>query len=762
MKLELSYQELNSIFSTSLPDSNVRIESVTFDTRKIIRGESSLFIALEGEFRDGHDFVKNAYDKGVRTFIVTDSDRFDLPDAQFIEVENPLNALQEIARNHRNKFSYPIIAITGSAGKTITKEWLSQILSVKYKVIRSPKSYNSQLGVALSLLELNDSADLAIIEAGISRPEEMALLEKMIQPTYGIVTSIGSAHQENFNSKIDQLNEKLKLFIHSEKIFIHDSIPFEEHDSRIQLVVTKSYANLLAHMNFDDEISRNNASLVVACAQEFKLTDEEIIDELNALDRVALRLETFDGINNSVIINDTYNLDLDAFRSSLEYQLSLAKGKDRVAIIGTDDHSEEIKSLLEEFEPIETHFFNPITIGSLNNVIESIHNAVVLVKGKRFMQMERYALRLRAKKHQTYVEIDLNAIKDNIAYFKKQLPQETKILAMVKASSYGSGIEQIGQYLERIGIDYLGVAYADEGVELRKVGVKTPILVMNSEEYGFEDCIKYNLAPCIYSTAQLDSFIKQLIYAGKSNYPIHLKIETGMNRLGFQISDLDSLIDMLNSQPEVQIQSVYSHLANADDLTSNFIHEQVEQFKQSIAFLKKHINYSFDCHILNSEGTLNYPKYHFDMVRLGIGMYGYVNSEDHSSQLTSAIKWFSSVSQIKNIEAGNTIGYNRQGKAISDMNIAVIPVGYADGFRRSLSNGIGGVYIQGNYCPVVGNVCMDMIMVDIQNLSISEGETVEIIGDHQSVIDLAEKMNTIAYEVLTGISKRVHRVYLDD
>ena len=762
MKLELLYQDLNSIFSTSLPDSNVKIESIAFDTRKITNGESTLFVALKGEFRDGHDFLETAYNKGVRTFIVSNTHKFKPSDAQFIMVENTLVALQDIAKNHRNKFSYPIVAITGSAGKTITKEWLSQILGVKYKVIRSPKSYNSQLGVALSLLELNDSADLAIIEAGISNSDEMEILEKMIQPTYGILTSIGSAHQENFESKNDKLEEKLKLFKNVKKVFVHDSVELENPDSTVHLVKTKAYSSLLENMNFDDEISRNNASLAIACSQELDLSETEIIDQLKELDRVALRLETFDGINNSIIINDTYNLDLDAFRSSLEYQLSVAKGKDRVAIVGTDDDATEIKKLLSEFEPIKTYFVAPTDLGSLEDEIESTSNAVVLVKGKRSMHMERYALRLRAKKHQTFVEIDLNAIKNNIAYFKKQLPQETKVLAMVKASSYGSGIEQIGQYLERIGIDYLGVAYADEGVELRRVGVKTPILVMNSEAYGFEDCIKYNLAPCIYSTSQLDSFIKQLIYAGKSNYPIHVKIETGMNRLGFQYDQLESLIKMIKSQPEVQIYSVYSHLANSDDLTSNFIHEQVEQFEKSIAFLKEHVNYNFECHILNSEGILNYPAYHFDMVRLGIGMYGAISSEKHAGQLTQSLKWFSSVSQIKTVEAGNTIGYNRQGMALKDMKIAIIPVGYADGFRRTLGDGKGGVYIRGTFCPVIGNVCMDMIMVNIGDLSIAEGETVEIIGEHQSVADLADQMGTIAYEVLTGISKRVHRVYLDD
>jgi len=762
LKLDLSYKDLASIFSTSLPVSNIRIESVVFDTRKIINGENSLFFALKGEFRDGHDYIEEAYNKGVRTFVVSKSHDSGLKNATFIVVENTLKSLQALAKNHREKFHYPIIAITGSAGKTITKEWLSQLLSVKYKVIRSPKSYNSQLGVALSLLELNESADLAIIEAGVSKPGEMDLLEEMIQPAIGILTSIGSAHQGNFESRDHQLVEKLKLFKNALKVFIHDSIEIKEPIDIYQKVETNSYSSYLEKMNFDDEISRNNASLVIACAQELELSDSEITNQLQELDRIALRLETFDGINNSIIINDTYNLDLDAFRSSLEYQLSIAKGKDRVAIVGTNEDTSKIEVLLSEFEPITIHFVDNAGPNSIEKETESFENAVVLVKGNRSMHMERYALRLRAKKHKTYVEIDLNAIKNNLSYFKKQLPEKTKILAMVKASSYGSGIEQIGQFLERTGVEYLGVAYADEGIELRGAGVKSPILVMNSEESGFEDCIKKNLEPCIYSTNQLDKFVKQLIYEGKTNYPVHIKIETGMNRLGFKLDELGSLIEMLNSQPEVKIQSVYSHLANSDDLSSDFIHQQVQLFRKAIDFISQRINYSFDCHILNSEGILNYPDYHFDMVRLGIGMYGYSSSENHSSQLNPAVKWFSSVSQIKRVEAGESIGYNRQGIANSAMNIAIIPVGYADGFRRSLSNGKGGVYIQNQFCPVIGNVCMDMIMVQVGDLKISEGESVEILGENQTVLDLANTMETIPYEVLTGISKRVHRVYLED
>lgn len=757
MKLSLSYQDLAAVFSISLPLSDRIIETVSFDTRKINNGSNSLFFALKGNFRDGHDFVHEAYKKNVRTFVVTDALPFKQLDAIFIEVEDPLKALQLLAKNHREKFDYPIIGITGSAGKTIAKEWLNEILSGTFKVIRSPKSYNSQLGVALSLLELNEDADLAIIEAGISKPDEMDLLEDMIQPTLGIFTSIGTSHSQNFDSIEEKILEKLKLFKNTEHVFMHSLIPFSMNDERFQIIKTSDYSEFIQHMSFGDETSSINASLIVACAQKLGVSDPQIKKQLETIERIALRLETFEGINNCTIINDTYNLDIDAFRSSLEYQLSIAKGRNRAVVIGGNTENDELTKLLKEFEPIEVHFSN-----AEKNELTNFQNSVVLVKGKRSMQMERYAMRLRLKKHQTFVEIDLNAIKHNISYFKQQLPEDVKILTMVKASSYGAGIEKIGQFLERIGVDYLGVAYTDEGIELRKSGVTIPILVMNTENEGFEDCIQYQLEPCIYSSQQLDNFIRQLIYSGISLYPIHIKIETGMNRLGFNNKELPALIETLKSQPEVRIKSIYSHLADSDNIHSSFVLEQVERFQSAISYIKKYMNYSFDCHILNSEGVLNHSKHHFDMVRLGIGMYGYTKTEEHKSYLNYAIKWFSSISQIKSIKAGETIGYGRSGRAKKSLNVGVVPVGYADGFRRSLGNGKGGVYISGVFCPVIGNVCMDMVMIDIGNLDIQRGHPVEILGEFQSLDQLARVMETIPYEVLTGISRRVHRVYIDE
>lgn len=757
MKLGLSYQELAEAFSIAVEPFSWKIETVSIDTRKIHDGAQTLFIAMKGEFRDGHDFINTAYQKGVRTFLVDHLPTGNYPEAIFLKVDETLGALQQLARYHRSKFDVKVVAITGSAGKTIVKEWLGQVLSKHFNVVRSPKSYNSQIGVALSLLEIREEAEIAIIEAGISKPGEMEVLERMIQPDLGILTSIGTSHRENFSGQDQQLAEKMKLFEHAGKVIIHDSIPVIASDRII--IVGNHRFTFLDQLRFNDNVSKANAALVVAAALELGMTSESIAEDLPNLQKLAMRLETFEGVKGSLVINDTYSLDIDAFRSSLEYQLAISNGRKRIVLVGLSDISEadSIRELVREFDPIELYF-----VDVDDPVIDDVDDAVVLIKGNRSIGMERYASRYKQSKHNTFVEISLSAIRDNIMYIKGRLPEESKILSMVKASSYGSGGEKMALYLERIGINMFGVAYADEGIQLRKAGVKIPILVMNVEESSFADCINYKLEPSIYSIEQLEAFIKALIEQQKSAYPIHLKVETGMNRLGFTEDKIKELISLLQVQPEVHVKSIYSHLATADDPESDFVHEQAQRFNRISESIGDALPYRFDRHLLNSEGALNFPQYHYDLVRLGIGMYGYSPSAEHSKNLRSAIRWYSRVSQLKRVKEGDSIGYGRSSVANRDMTIAIIPVGYADGFRRSLSNGKAGVYINNEYCPVVGRVCMDMIMVDIGELKIKTGELVEIIGVHQSLEDLAEKMGTIPYEVMTGISPRVHRVYIED
>jgi alanine racemase len=455
-------------------------------------------------------------------------------------------------------------------------------------------------------------------------------------------------------------------------------------------------------------------------------------------------------------------LDLDALVQSLEYQLSISEHKQRVAIIATTGFSQEqiqeVKAVVSSFKLDAVYFLEEGT----EIPVAEISNATVLIKGTRSAQLQKLVRLFQLKKHKTTLEIDLSAVKHNIEVYRTYIPNTCKILAMVKASSYGSGAVKIAQYLQKIGVNYLGVAYADEGVELRKHGVSLPILVMNAEEDGFDDIIQYQLEPAIYSFKMLDDFIKTLIREGIENYPVHLKFDTGMRRLGFEQADLDELIAILQTQPEIKLQSVYSHLADADNVDdATFTLLQIKRFSAITRYLDNVISYPYIKHLANSEAVANFPSIHLDMVRLGIGMFGYSSNTQVQASLHAAVAWKSVVTQVKSLQAGESVGYGCNFVASKPMKIAVIPIGYADGFRRYLSNGIGAVVIQGIFCPVVGNVCMDMTMVDVTSVEVQEGDSVEILGEHQSLLAFAKKMNTIPYEVLTSVSSRVHRVYVE-
>ncbi len=767
MKLGFTYNNIQDITHGKIlvSECNSTIHSIAFDTRKIADGNSVLFFALTGEFRNGHAFIEEAYKKGVRQFVVSESiDVSTYQNSTFIQVENTLWALQEIAKNHRSKFKYPIVGITGSVGKTMVKEWIYHFLFSKFRVIRSPKSFNSQLGVALSILELHDNADIALIEMGISKPQEMTRLEEIVNPTYGIFTSFGSAHKENFQTAEQHLEEKLSAFKDCKTTFYHSSI--ELNSNQIEKIhgIEVNESNLKdikSILPFQDKISIHNLSLVLAFAKFLNLSADELKSKAKSLPHLAMRMEVFEGINGNTIINDTYNLDIDALNYSLEYQLTLAEDLKRVVIIGLDEEAdnkkEAITKIIDSFKPEKIIYLKdnePIT--------EEIKNSIILIKGSRKADMQKIASQFRLKKHKTFLEVDLNALRNNLSVFKSYLKPETLLLAMVKASSYGSGTERVAGFLEKQGINYLGVAYADEGVELRKLGIQLPILVMNAEEEGFEDCIKYNLEPAIYSFEQLDEFIKELIFTGKMDYPIHLKVDTGMRRLGFEPSDLIQISEVLQAQPEVRIKSVYSHLADSDNFESEaFTLHQINTFYTFCDKLSQQINYPFIKHVLNSEAVARFKDFQFDMVRLGIGMYGYTSNTELKSILQPVIFWKSEISQVKEIKKGETVGYSRTFIAEKDTKIAIIPVGYADGFKRSLSNGIGSVYLDNHFCPVIGRVCMDMLMIDVTNLDVKAGSKVEIIGLNKTMEEFANQAKTIPYEIMTSISKRVHRVYLE-
>jgi alanine racemase len=742
------------------------IDDVLIDTRKINDSKASVFFALRGEFRDGHQFIESAIEKGIKYLVVNKLPGSELIEcATYIEVADTTKALQDLAAYHRQKFTYPLIAITGSAGKTTVKEWLYHLLADSKKIIRSPKSYNSQIGVPLSLLELHDNVDLALIEVGISRPGEMEKLEQIVKPSLGIFTSFGRAHEENFVSNSQHLEEKLALFKHSAFTIFPESITLSKEQALSihgEKAMEFNYKKMLAHCPFQDKISLQNAMLAIAAACHIIGEKNLHVSRIESLPRLALRLELFEGIHGNTIINDTYNLDLDALKHSLEYQLTIAENKPRVVIIGLDEDNFFKKSEIEKIVQ-SYHTDKYFIVSEKDEISANFKNSIVLLKGTRNMNMQRYVKLFRLKSHKTLVEFDLTNLKENLTVFKNSLNPGVKLLAMVKAQSYGSGVEKMASFLSNQGIDYFGVAYADEGVELRNEGITAPVLVMNAEEEGFENCIQHHLEPAIFSFRQLENFIKDLIISGVSNFPVHIKIDTGMKRLGFELDQLQLLADMLKSQPEIRVKSIYTHLAESDNLRdSRFTNLQISRFNQAYEFLSKALNYPIFRHVLNSEGISNYQEVQYEMVRLGIGMYGISSNPQTKRMLKPVISWVSAISQVKTIQKGDSVGYNRTFIAKEAGKIAVIPVGYADGFRRSLSNGKGGVFIKGQFCPTMGRVCMDMIMVDVTGLAVQEGDRVEIIGEHQPIEKLAKLMDTIPYEVMTGISKRVHRVYLED
>jgi alanine racemase len=764
LKLNLQYSEFCQAISGEhlCGPQQFIIEKVVYDTRKIASSEGQVFFAIKGEFRDGNDFLNDAYRKGIRIFVISEIPNKPHKNAAYILVENTLASLQNLAAQHRKKFNYPVIAITGSNGKTTVKEWLYHLLSDEMRIIRSPKSYNSQLGVALSLLEMHDKADLAIIEAGISKSGEMDALQKMIQPDFGIFTSFGSAHEEGFSSEEEHLEEKIKLFQSCKKTLVGPNIQLSKNQlTQINGMVLNSidYAKELVAFPYTDKPSVFSGTLAIAAAKSLSKLN---LDRIKSLPRLAMRMETFEGPDNSIIINDTYNLDLDALEFSLEYQLAIAEGKERIVLVGLDEanqhREQDLIQIINKFKP---DFYQFVFQGQNPKI--DVSNAVVLVKGTRKSEMEKLASRMRLKKHKTFVEINLSAIKHNVQVYKSQLKPTTKMLAMVKAQSYGAGLEKIGLYLEKQGIDYLGVAYPDEGVELRKAGIKVPVLVMNPVDEGFEDCIKNQLEPTVFSFEQLDELLRELIFQGVQNFPIHVKIDTGMKRLGFDFKELPRLMEVIQAQPEIAIKGVYSHLADSDNRRDKrFTDLQIRRFVDACNYISANYAEKFITHLLNSEGIANFPEAQFNMVRIGIGMYGVSSNPTNAKKLRPVVSWKSTVSQVKQIHKGESVGYSRSFVADKNMEIAIVPVGYADGFSRSLSNGVGSVVINGQMCNLVGRVCMDMIMVDVTKKFVKTGDRVELIGDKITLSQFAEKMQTISYEVLTSISKRVHRTYIEE
>ncbi len=759
MKLNYNVESCSLCFGVSaIGPQDQTISHVVYDTRKIQNPSGALFFALDGAFRSGNNFVQEAYQKGIRAFVVPSALNGNLPeDATVWKVDNTLEALQNLALMHRNLFKGKVLAVSGSVGKTTFKEWLFHALQHKINIIRSPKSFNSQLGVALSLLELDEYAELAIIEAGISMPGEMERLERIIQPDYGVLTALGSAHSENFENQSQLKEEKLKLFVNCSKVFLPESI--ENVDS--SWIKCPSYKS--------NRFPSGYADLLGVLKTVVHFLDAEVDFEKvhSQLPTLALRMEIFEGINGNIIINDTYNLDKDALTEALHVQQNQDKTKKRVVVLGLsviersrDEQLEkELKEIVSSFKVDKLYLIHP------NKEIpwDEITDSVVLIKAHRKRHFEKEVVKGKARRHLTYVEVNLSAVKHNLEVYKSRLPKNVKLLSMVKADAYGTGAVRVAKFLDQNGINYLGVAFVDEGVELRQQGVQLPIVIMNPDVENVDLYVHHGLEPAIYSFEQLDQFISGLISLEIEQFPVHLKFDTGMHRLGFQPSEKEELLSIIKAQPEIKIQGIYSHLADADNPeVASFTEKQIAQFSEIVNFFKENTVNPIIAHILNSEGALRFTDLAHDMVRIGISMYGYTENQELGKLLKPAISWYSRVSQVKTIPAGDSVGYGRTFVAEHEMKIAIVPVGYADGFHRNLSNGVGTVFIANQKCKVVGRVCMDMIMVDVTGLDVNYEDLVEIVGPNQPMNALAKMMNTIPYEVLTGLSKRMQRIYIEE
>ncbi|WP_300600245.1 bifunctional UDP-N-acetylmuramoyl-tripeptide:D-alanyl-D-alanine ligase/alanine racemase [Niabella sp.] len=793
------------------------IDTLLTDSRKLVSPATSLFFALEGPQRNGHLFISELYKKGVRSFVVAQpADEAAYPGAIFLQVKDPLQALQQVAAAHRHRFSMDVIGITGSNGKTVVKEWLYQLLQPYKNMVRSPKSFNSQLGVPLSVWQMSAENNLAIFEAGISRPGEMEMLEAIIKPTIGVLTNIGPAHAEGFKDDAEKLSEKLKLFKQAKVIIANGDHPLisegiknypaiffswgkQEHNAVQVLDILVKEAETVIRIKppdadpfeltipFTDQASIENALTCTTVLLWLGITPASIISGMKGLQPVNMRMEFKQGINNCIVINDSYSADLNSLTVALEFLQQQARGKRKTVILSDipESKGEEQQLYHTIRELLQRHGVNRlIGIGekmqaqaglftavpecffyiSTDAFLEQFHSTqyldeYILVKGARKYGFERIVNQLEQKVHETVLEINLDAVAQNLKLIQQQLKPGVKVMAMVKAFGYGSGAAEIANVVQFHKADYLGVAYADEGVELRKAGISIPVMVLNTEANAFDALTDYNLEPDLFSFELLHAFERHVKNAGLKHYPVHIEVETGMNRTGFAVSDMAALAACLKDNEWIRVQSVFSHLAASEDqVEDSFTLHQYELLMEAVGVLEGTIGYPFLKHIANTSAILRFPQLQLDMVRLGIGLYGISGNERVPLQTVATLK--TTISQIKKIKKGETVSYNRRGVAKEDSVIATLRIGYADGYSRRLGNGVGKVWVNGQLAPVIGTVCMDMTMIDITHIpGVKEGDDVIIFGAPVPVQQLAQWIGTIPYEIMTGISQRVKRVY---
>jgi Alr-MurF fusion protein len=791
------------------------VRQVATDSRSLPGIEDVMFVAIRGERHDGNDYIDELYNRGVRCFLTDRQPQMNgMEEASFCFVKDALTALQVLAAERRRSFPGMVIGITGSNGKTIVKEWLSQMLQHEMSVVRSPRSYNSQLGVPLSLWQLSGRYQVAVIEAGISLPGEMLKLERMIAPDIGILTNIGSAHSENFRSDSEKLREKLQLFRNSKKLVYRSDTYVDgkrtgdylkelklemiswaytgEADYTCQILQLKEGQKVLdvstgqeSHrfsLPFSDDASVENLIHVVVLMKELGIAFNRIDQLLQQLEPVEMRLETLKGLHGSTLVNDVYNSDLAGLKVALDVLMQQQSHNDKLVILsdlyqsGLDDRTlyGEVAGLLK-FKDIQqiycigdniagqrdqfpggTMFFHDTETFLQKFDPKEIENSAVLIKGARKFHFEDITRQLQLQYHKTVLEINISEMVRNLNYYRSLLKPSTRIMVMVKALSYGAGAHEIAEFLQHEKIDYLAVAFPDEGIRLRKSGVQLPVMVMNTDPGDYRKLLENQLEPEIYSREGLERFLKDCRYMGLSNQPVHIKLDTGMHRLGFEEKDLDWLTRQLAAR-EMKVKSLFTHLAGSDDPSlDEFTRLQVAALQKMAGLFQPVVGDEILLHALNTSGIERFPELQMDMVRVGIGLYG----QGVNKKLEPVSTFRTIISQIREVAPGESVGYGRSGVVKRPSRIATIPVGYADGINRHLGNGNYSFYLNGGFAPTIGHICMDMTMLDITDNGATVGDQVELFGRNCPVSRMAGQLDTIVYEILTSIPERVKRIYI--
>lgn len=802
-------------------NAEASIDWLLTDSRSLAFPETTLFFAIRTKMGDGHHYIPELYRRGVRNFVVgnvPDNSDTLYPKANFLLVVSPLKALQRLAERHREEYNIPVIGVTGSNGKTVVKEWLYQLLSPSMNVTRSPKSYNSQVGVPLSVCLLNEHSQVGIFEAGISQPGEMQALKDIIQPTIGLMTNIGPAHQENFATIQEKCLEKISLFkdadaviycadddviseCMSASLYTGDTIAWSRHNADAPLYVSKvekedkgthivyhylGYENDI-NIPFTDEASVQNCIHCLAVCLYMHISAVEIKQRMAQLEPVAMRLEVIQGVRGCTLINDTYNSDVASLDIALDFmnrrpeldnkpktlilsdilqtgldaselykqvaEMVSHRGIDRLIGVGS-----EISAAHSLFSVKKTFFANSEALIE-SGLLDTISNEVVLIKGSRKFGFEQITAALSLRVHETTLDVNLGAIVENLNFYRSFMKPETKITCMVKASAYGAGSVEIAKTLQDRGVDYLAVAVADEGADLRRAGITTGIIVMNPEMTAFDTLFQYDLEPEVYNFKLLKALIHAAEKQGIQDFPIHVKLDTGMHRLGFNpLTDVPQVIEILKQQNAVIPRSVFSHFVGSDSPDfDEFSAHQYELFLQGSSQLQAAFSHKILRHICNSAGIERFPERHLDMVRLGLGLYG-IDPIDNR-RLSNVTSLRTTILQIRNVPKGDSIGYSRRSYVDRNSRIAAIPIGYADGLNRHLGNRNGYCLVNGQKAPYIGNICMDVCMIDVTDIACEEGDVVEIFGDNLPVTVLSDKLDTIPYEILTSVSNRVKRVY---